>query len=156
MVEQGKFRKDLYFRLNVVNLKIPPLRTRREDIPVLAMHFLERLERETGIAYELSDEALRTMTEYDWPGNVRELENAIERASALSSGPILPLQRPANPVAGLAPAAKGAGDHHNWPQRAVVGGRGGAAEPRVHISSGSHPVDCRDGEAGHFCARFAS
>ncbi|RXH57045.1 sigma-54-dependent transcriptional regulator [Granulicella sibirica] len=89
MVEQGKFRKDLYFRLNVVNLKIPPLRSRREDIPVLAMHFLERLERETGIAYELSDDALRTMTEYDWPGNVRELENAIERASALSSGPIL-------------------------------------------------------------------
>jgi DNA-binding NtrC family response regulator len=89
MVEQGRFRKDLYFRLNVVNLKIPPLRERRQDIVLLAMHFLERMERETGVPHTFSEEALRTMTAYDWPGNVRELENAIERACALSSGPIL-------------------------------------------------------------------
>jgi len=89
MVEQGKFRKDLYFRLNVVNLKIPPLRDRREDIPMLAQHFLERMQRETGRQHVFSDEALRLMTEFDWPGNVRELENAIERACALSSGPLL-------------------------------------------------------------------
>ena len=89
MVEQGRFRKDLYFRLNVVNLRIPPLRDRQEDIPVLAQHFLERMQRETGVAYTLSDDALRTMMAYDWPGNVRELENAIERACALSSGPVL-------------------------------------------------------------------
>jgi two-component system response regulator HydG len=89
MVEQGKFRKDLYFRLNVVNLKIPPLRDRREDIPMLAQHFLERMQRETGRQHIFSDEALRLMTEFDWPGNVRELENAIERACALSSGPLL-------------------------------------------------------------------
>ena len=89
MVEQGKFRKDLYFRLNVVNLKIPPLRDRREDIPVLAQHFLERMQRQTGRQHVFSDEALRLMTEFDWPGNVRELENAVERACALSSGPLL-------------------------------------------------------------------
>jgi len=89
MVEQGRFRKDLYFRLNVVNLRIPPLRDRREDIPVLAQHFLERMQRETGRQHMFSDEALRLMTEFDWPGNVRELENAIERACALSSGPLL-------------------------------------------------------------------
>lgn len=89
MVEQGRFRKDLYFRLNVVNLKIPPLRERRADIPMLAAHFLERAQRETGRQHMFSDEALRLMTEYDWPGNVRELENAIERACALSSGPLL-------------------------------------------------------------------
>ena len=89
LVEQGKFRKDLYFRLNVVTLRIPPLRDRREDIPVLAQHFLERAQRETGIAHTFSDDALRAMLAYDWPGNVRELENAIERACALSSGPIL-------------------------------------------------------------------
>jgi two-component system response regulator HydG len=89
MVEQGRFRKDLFFRLNVVNLRIPPLRDRREDIPLLALHFLERADRESGTAHTFSDDALRTMTQYDWPGNVRELENAIERACALSSGPIL-------------------------------------------------------------------
>jgi two-component system response regulator HydG len=89
MVEQGKFRRDLYFRLNVVNLRIPPLRDRRQDIPVLAMHFLERKQRETGAVHTFSDDALRVMAEYDWPGNVRELENAIERACALSSGPVL-------------------------------------------------------------------
>jgi len=91
MVEQGKFRKDLFFRLNVVNLRIPPLRERRGDIPLLAMHFLERMERQTGVERTLSDDSLRLMADYDWPGNVRELENAIERACALSSGPILHL-----------------------------------------------------------------
>jgi two-component system response regulator HydG len=89
MVSQGHFRKDLYFRLNVVNLKLPPLRERREDIAVLAAHFLERLQRETGTVHTFSQDALRLMTEYDWPGNIRELEHAIERACALSSGPVL-------------------------------------------------------------------
>jgi DNA-binding NtrC family response regulator len=89
MVAQGLFRKDLYFRLNVVNLKIPPLRERRKDIAVLAAHFLEQMQRETGVSHTFSEDALRLMTEYDWPGNVRELEHVIERACALSSGPVL-------------------------------------------------------------------
>jgi DNA-binding NtrC family response regulator len=89
MVAQGRFRKDLYFRLNVVNLRIPPLRERRADVVVLAAHFLEKLKRASDREHTFSTEALRVMTEYDWPGNVRELENAIERAVALSSGPIL-------------------------------------------------------------------
>jgi DNA-binding NtrC family response regulator len=89
MVEQGRFRKDLYYRLNVVSLRIPPLRDRREDIPLLASHFLDRMKRNGEPARMLSDDALRTMTDYAWPGNVRELENSIERACALSSGSIL-------------------------------------------------------------------
>jgi DNA-binding NtrC family response regulator len=89
MVEQGRFRKDLYYRLNVVSLRIPPLRDRREDIPLLVAHFLDRLKRNGGPARILSDDALRTMMDYSWPGNVRELENSVERACALSSGPIL-------------------------------------------------------------------
>lgn len=89
MVEQGRFRKDLYFRLNIVNLRIPPLRSRREDIAPLAMHFLSRLQKDSGIDRTFSAETLRMMTEYDWPGNVRELESAVERACALSSGPVL-------------------------------------------------------------------
>ncbi len=89
MVEQGKFRKDLYFRLNVVNIRIPALRERREDIAVLAAHFLEGQQRQSGRLRVFSDDAVRLITEYDWPGNVRELEHAIERACALSSGPVL-------------------------------------------------------------------
>jgi len=91
MVEAGSFRKDLFYRINVVNLRLPSLRDRKEDIPLLAAHFLDRISREHGFKFTLSDEALRTMLRYDWPGNVRELEHSVERASALSSGPILHL-----------------------------------------------------------------
>jgi two-component system response regulator HydG len=91
MVEKGTFRKDLFYRLNVVNLRLPSLRDRREDIPLLAAHFLDRISREHGVKFTLSDEVLRTMMRYDWPGNVRELENSVERACALSSGPTLHL-----------------------------------------------------------------
>jgi DNA-binding NtrC family response regulator len=89
MVEQGQFRKDLYYRLSVVNLRIPPLRERKQDIPLLSAHFLERLARETGVTHTLSDDALRTLVDYEWPGNVRELENSLDRACTLSSGPML-------------------------------------------------------------------
>ena len=91
MVEKGTFRKDLFYRLNVVNLRLPALRDRREDIPLLAAHFLDHISREHGRKFTLSDEVLRTMLRHDWPGNVRELENSIERACALSSGPVLHL-----------------------------------------------------------------
>lgn len=91
MVEKGTFRKDLFYRLNVVNLRLPALRDRREDIPLLAAHFLERVSRERNTKFMLSDEALRTMMHHDWPGNVRELENAVERACTMSSGPVLQL-----------------------------------------------------------------
>ncbi|HUI85285.1 MAG TPA: sigma-54 dependent transcriptional regulator [Candidatus Binatia bacterium] len=88
-VQDGKFRKDLYFRLNVVTLKIPPLRERKQDIPLLVGHFLEKLARSSGVQREISDEAMKMMLAYDWPGNVRELENCLERACALSSGPLM-------------------------------------------------------------------
>jgi two-component system response regulator HydG len=91
MVENGTFRKDLFYRLNVVNLRLPSLRDRREDIPLLAAHFLDRISRERGRKFTLSDEVLRTMMRHDWPGNVRELENSVERACVLSSGPIIHL-----------------------------------------------------------------
>jgi DNA-binding NtrC family response regulator len=91
MVEKGSFRKDLFYRLNVVNLRLPSLRDRREDIPLLAAHFLDRISREHGRKFTLSDEVLRTMMRHDWPGNVRELENSVERACAMSSGPVIHL-----------------------------------------------------------------
>jgi len=88
-VADGTFRRDLYFRLNVLSLKIPPLRDRKQDIPLLVEHFMERMSRNTGSQRTLSEEALQVMMGYDWPGNVRELENCLERACALSSGPAL-------------------------------------------------------------------
>ena len=86
LVEQGSFRRDLYFRLNVVSLRIPPLRERKEDIPLLTRYFVQRLERERGEELVLPEETLRVFGEYDWPGNVRELENAVERLAALTAG----------------------------------------------------------------------
>ena len=86
-VAQGSFRRDLYFRLNVLTLRIPPLRERKQDIPLLTGHFLERLARATGVQRNISDEALKLLLAYDWPGNIRELENCLERACALTSGP---------------------------------------------------------------------
>lgn len=91
LVASGQFRKDLYYRLNIVSLRIPALRERREDIPVLLEYFLERMRRERATAYRFSPEAIETLISYDWPGNVRELESVIERTCALSSGPVLHL-----------------------------------------------------------------
>ena len=84
-VVQGTFRRDLFFRLNVLTLRIPPLRERRQDIPLLVAHVLERLGRDARTERTISDEALKILLNYDWPGNVRELENCLERACALSS-----------------------------------------------------------------------
>jgi transcriptional regulator with PAS, ATPase and Fis domain len=80
-IREGRFREDLFYRLNVVGLTLPPLRQRKQDIPLLAEHFLRRYTQETHrLIDRISREALDEMMLYDWPGNVRELENAIERA----------------------------------------------------------------------------
>ena len=91
-VAEGSFRRDLYFRLNVLTLRIPPLRERRQDIPLLVGHFLERLSRDAGQPRTLDDEALKALLAYDWPGNVRELENCLERACAITSTPLIHLR----------------------------------------------------------------
>jgi DNA-binding NtrC family response regulator len=88
-VRQGQFRQDLFFRLNVVQIKLPALRERKSDIPLLVNSFLEKFSDSSGSARTISEDAMARLIAYDWPGNVRELENAIERAVALGSGPIL-------------------------------------------------------------------
>ena len=88
-VAQGTFRRDLYFRLNVLSLRIPPLRERRQDIPLLADHFLERLNRGSDQSHKLADDTMKLMLAYDWPGNVRELENCLERGCAFATGPVI-------------------------------------------------------------------
>ena len=91
-VEAGRFRGDLYYRLNVFPIELPPLRQRRSDIPLLAAHFLERVAREHRREIRGFDpEALAALTGYGWPGNVRELENAVERAVAVTDGPVIPV-----------------------------------------------------------------
>lgn len=85
-LEQGTFREDLYYRLNVMPLNIPPLRERKEDIPYLAEHFVQKLAPELGSrAHQISEAAIQRLLEYHWPGNVRELENVIERSLVLSA-----------------------------------------------------------------------
>ena len=84
-VAPGTFRRDLYFRLNVLTLRIPRCASRKQDIPLLVGHFLERMTRTTGVQRNISDDALKLMLAYDWPGNIRELENCIQRACALTS-----------------------------------------------------------------------
>jgi len=98
MVEQGRFRKDLYYRLNVVNLRLPSLKQRREDIPLLIAHFLDRKNREYGKSFRVSDEMLRVLMDYEWPGNVRELEHTIDRACAYCSGTVLQLGDSSSPI----------------------------------------------------------
>jgi len=90
-IEEGSFRQDLYYRLDVVSIFIPPLRERIGDVPILANHFLEKHKRKDGNKEikSISEEALKLMFKYDWPGNVRELENAIERAVILAKKPLI-------------------------------------------------------------------
>jgi DNA-binding NtrC family response regulator len=92
MVEEGRFREDLFYRLHVINIVLPPLRHRKEDIPLLTQHFLEKYSEENNKHnIEITPEALDVLTDYDWPGNVRELENVIERAVVLSVKPRIDL-----------------------------------------------------------------
>jgi two-component system response regulator HydG len=95
-IRRGTFRTDLYYRLNVIALHLPPLRERRDDVPLLARHFLERLGgHDGGVPAELPQETLEVLAIYDWPGNVRELENALERAAVVAAGkPIHPEHLP--------------------------------------------------------------
>jgi transcriptional regulator with PAS, ATPase and Fis domain len=87
-IEEGTFRSDLYYRLNVVTIHLPPLRERKEDIPLLAAHFINKYNVEFNKSFDRVDrKAMDFMMDYHWPGNVRELENAIERALVIDQGP---------------------------------------------------------------------
>jgi DNA-binding NtrC family response regulator len=90
MVREGKFREDLFYRLNVITIELPPLRSRRQDIPLLIEHFIRKFAAENDKPLlQVSPEALRPLLDYSWPGNVRELENVIERAVVLTTGPAI-------------------------------------------------------------------
>ncbi len=125
MVERGTFRKDLYYRLNVVNLRLPPLRDRRDDIPLLIAHFLNRIHRTHPGRFSIHDDALHTMVQYDWPGNVRELENAVEHGVTMASGGEiqvgdLPTQLQQQALAGLHAAISAGKTHDAAPSQEIV------------------------------------
>ena len=96
MVKLGQFRRDLYYRLNVFPITLPPLRERRDDIPALVLHFADIIGRRTGRQIEhIPEETMSALVSYEWPGNIRELQNLIERAVILSQGGVLPNPLPA-------------------------------------------------------------
>jgi len=88
-VNKGTFREDLYFRLSVVHVELPPMRERRDDIPGLANHFLREVGARRGMTMSWSQDAMAALISHSWPGNVREMRNVVERAAALSDGPVL-------------------------------------------------------------------
>jgi two-component system, NtrC family, response regulator AtoC len=103
LVQEGKFREDLYYRLNVIKIDLPPLRERKEDIPLLAAHFAEKYARTGESGKQIPPKSMQSLLHYNWPGNVRELENAIERACVTSlNGSIQPDHLPGEVVAGKA------------------------------------------------------
>lgn len=88
-VTTGSFRDDLYYRLNVINIHMPPLRERKDDIPLLVEHFLQKYRVRAGEQPRITEEAMQKLIDYDWPGNVRQLENSIERAAVLAQGKLV-------------------------------------------------------------------
>ena len=112
LVEEGKFREDLYYRLNVINIALPPLRERKEDIPLLVEHFFTKYCRENEkfldshgqVDAQFQPEAMQVLMEHNWPGNVRELENVVERAVVLAAEPTVPVD--------VLPDASAAGERH--------------------------------------------
>ena len=154
MMEEGKFREDLFYRLHVISIQLPPLRDRKDDIPLLVQHFLEKYgeeNRKTGL--ELTPEALDLLTEYDWPGNVRELENVIERAVVLTPGPrigveLIPGSRPEGaelPDAAVRRAARRhlvQGRHHRLREAADrVDARSGRRRAEARRRAPAHQAD---------------
>jgi formate hydrogenlyase transcriptional activator len=106
MVNHGQFRSDLYYRLNVFPVQLPPLRERREDIPALVSHFVDRFGRRMGREIDnIPPETMSALSSYQWPGNIRELQNLIERAVILSNDGVLPNPLPASGVRGIAIAS---------------------------------------------------
>jgi two-component system response regulator PilR (NtrC family) len=109
-IAEGRFREDLYYRLSVIPVHLPSLRERKEDIPLLARHFLEKFRKVMEKPIEgLSPEVVRRLETYEWPGNVRELENTMERAVALENTPEITLRVLPDRIAGYASAATGSG-----------------------------------------------
>jgi DNA-binding NtrC family response regulator len=128
-VDKGTFRQDLFYRLNVITIRLPPLRERKDDIPLLVERFLER----PGRRYTVTREVMDALLTYDWPGNVRELQNCIDRMTAVNSGPLLHVEDLPSPVLYAIHA-----DRQGIPSMAAAAG--GSARPFLN-TDGVIPLD---------------
>ena len=118
-MRKARFREDLFFRINVIEIQVPPLRERREDIPLLAVHFLDACAARYGKQVDgLAQEALACLIRYDWPGNVRELKNAVERAVAYATGPFITAKELPDPVLQGA-ESRGQSSLHEWKEKTL-------------------------------------
>lgn len=118
-MRKARFREDLFFRIDVIGIQVPPLRERREDIPLLAAHFLDACSARYGKTVEsLSQEALECLMRYDWPGNVRELKNAVERAVAYAKGPFITAKELPDPVL-KGGECRGQSSLHEWKEKTL-------------------------------------
>src|SRR5881398_3680444 len=135
-IAEGRFREDLYYRLSVIPIQVPALRERREDIPLLARHFLETFRRTMEKPIEaVSPEAMTRLESYDWPGNVRELENTMERAVALESGREISLRVLPDRILGYAEAPRGTSQGVEIPEEGVDFEKVVAATERVYLQA---------------------
>ena len=138
-IAEGRFREDLYYRLSVIPIQVPPLRERREDIPLLARHFLERFRKTMEKLVDgISPEAMSKLEAYEWPGNVRELENTMERAVALESGPEISVRVLPDKVLGVAHGAAAemaAGQGGEFPAEGVDFEQAVAATERRYLQA---------------------
>lgn len=156
MVREGKFRSDLFYRLNVVPVTMPPLRERADDIPLLTMFFLEKFARKLGRPIKhVSEETMAGLCAYPWPGNVRELQNVIERAVVLAAGSVLHVDESALPVTNARPLPQLSGARQNEaktpqpPTRTGVGCSSLEEVEREHILAVLEETHCRiEGEGG--------
>ncbi len=151
-VAEGEFREDLYYRLNVVHIRIPPLRDRPMDIPLLVEHFLDRFNRKLGRGAEtISKAAMEAFLSYPWPGNVRELENAMERALILSDGPELTLESlpPQVRERGVRGRLRRADDHDLSIKRRVAGLEADLIRRALEQTGGNRTHACRLLEISH-------
>jgi DNA-binding NtrC family response regulator len=139
LIAEGKFREDLYYRLNVVTITLPPLRERREDLFELSLHFLRRACERTGRKVTTIDEpAMRSLTDYSWPGNIRELQNVIERAVVLAEGPSLSVaELPSEMRSGSVPLIGRRQEENDRPRRRALTVDVLAAPRRILVSGSS-------------------
>ena len=135
-IAEGRFREDLYYRLSVIPLQVPALRERREDIPLLARHFLERFRKTMEKPIDgISPEAMSKLEAYDWPGNVRELENTMERAVALETGQEISARVLPDRILGYAESPRGANHGFEMPEEGVDFEKVVAATERMYLQS---------------------
>jgi transcriptional regulator with PAS, ATPase and Fis domain len=134
-IREGRFREDFYYRINVFTIELPPLRSRRGDIPALAQHFLDRFARQMDSRItEISAEAMEVLTGYDWPGNVRELSNAIERAMVVGRPPAIePCDLPVRRGQYSAPPVQSLEEVEKQHIAAVLAGAGGSISRAAEI-----------------------